>query len=49
MVITLNTVFRHVSNIFTKIGSSNRVEAAHLQLGMLPLTERIIASRHGLP
>ena len=36
LVITLNTVFRHVSNIFTKIGSSNRVEAASY------------ASRHGL-
>ena len=28
LVITLNTVFRHVSNIFTKTRSANRVEAA---------------------
>ena len=28
MVITLNTVFGHVSNIFTKIGAANRTEAA---------------------
>ena len=27
LVITINTVFRHVSNIFTKTGASNRVEA----------------------
>lgn len=36
LVITLNTVFRHVSNIFSKTGASNRVEAA------------TYASRHGL-
>ena len=36
LVITLNTVFRHVSNIFTKIGAANRVEAASY------------ATRHGL-
>jgi DNA-binding CsgD family transcriptional regulator len=28
LVISLNTVWRHVSNIFTKIGASNRAEAA---------------------
>ena len=28
LVISLNTVFRHVSNIFTKIGVANRTEAA---------------------
>ena len=36
LVISLNTVFRHVSNIFTKIGAANRVEAASY------------ATRHGL-
>lgn len=36
LIITLNTVFRHVSNIFSKTGASNRVEAA------------TYASRHGL-
>ena len=36
LVITINTVFRHVSNIFTKIGAANRVEAASY------------ATRHGL-
>ena len=28
LFITLNTVARHVGNIFSKIGSSNRTEAA---------------------
>jgi DNA-binding NarL/FixJ family response regulator len=28
LVISLNTVQRHVSNIFAKIGAGNRVEAA---------------------
>ena len=36
LIITLNTVFRHVSNIFTKIGAANRTEAAEY------------ATRHGL-
>ena len=27
LVITLNTVFRHVSNIYEKIGAANRAEA----------------------
>ena len=36
LVITLNTVFRHLSNIFTKIGAANRVEAT------------VYANQHGL-
>jgi DNA-binding CsgD family transcriptional regulator len=36
LVISLNTVVRHVSNIFNKIGAANRVEAASY------------ATRHGL-
>jgi DNA-binding NarL/FixJ family response regulator len=36
LVISVNTVFRHVSNIFAKTGASNRVEAA------------AYAQRHGL-
>ena len=36
LVISLNTVVRHVSNIFSKTGAANRVEAASF------------ASRHGL-
>ncbi len=36
LVISVNTVFRHVSNIFAKIGAANRVEAA------------AYAQRHGL-
>ncbi len=36
LVISLNTVLKHVSNIFAKIGAANRAEAA------------IYASRHGL-
>jgi predicted ATPase/DNA-binding NarL/FixJ family response regulator len=36
LVISVNTVFRHVSNVFAKIGASNRVEAASY------------AQRHGL-
>jgi DNA-binding CsgD family transcriptional regulator len=36
LVISLNTVVRHISNIFSKIGAANRVEAA------------AYASRHGL-
>jgi DNA-binding NarL/FixJ family response regulator len=28
LVISLNTVARHVSNIFSKIGAANRAEAA---------------------
>ena len=36
LVISLNTVNRHVSNIFVKIGAANRAEAA------------AFAARHGL-
>jgi DNA-binding CsgD family transcriptional regulator len=36
LVISLNTVYRHVSNIFAKIGAANRTEAARY------------ANRHGL-
>ena len=41
LVITLNTVFRHVSNIFTKIGAANRTEATRYALreGLISVDE----------
>lgn len=41
LVITFNTVFRHVSNIYEKIGTANRAEATRYALreGMLALDQ----------
>ena len=41
LVITLNTVFRHVSNILAKIGATNRTEATRYALreGSLSMDE----------
>ncbi len=41
LVITLNTVFRHVSNIFSKIGAANRTEATRYALreGLISVVE----------